>query len=1135
MSRPLPHETRPAPDPTLNQRAASDPLSSVWVNASAGSGKTKVLTDRVMRLLLTGVAPQKILCLTYTRAGAAEMANRIMDALSRWATCDDDSLEDELAELQGEAPLKESQRRARRLFALVLACPGGLRIRTLHSFCQEILSRFPIEAGLPPHFSLIEGPDLAALEDEVLNGLLRDAAASPESAFTRALQSLIAVQSEDSLSSLLKDVMHARQKILDFMEGMPQKAFDKVYACLRASPNDTPEKIRRTFVATLDDAMLRTLAAWLAEGGKKQKERRDDLLAFLALPAEARASRFEDYLRFFLTKENAPLSARSIATNDLRQAHPEIDEVCAREAERLLAVLAKIDAVSIAQTTVNMLTVGAAFARRLKKYKKARAVLDFDDLVLRTQALLQQDGINDWVRYKLDLGIDHILVDEAQDTSRAQWTIVRALTEEFFSGEGSKPGVNRTLFVVGDEKQSIFSFQNADPEAFRQFHAFFAERAGEKFKTIPLRTSFRSAPAVLTVVDAVFASTHARHGVSEEYVAHHPYPKKDGSPKQGRVELWPLVNPDKSDPLKKENWDDPTALDTPRDAQAELAEAIARRIKDWMDRRTTLPGEDRPIAPGDIMILLRKRGTFADLMVRALKRANVPVTGSDRMRLIEQLPVMDLLALVRFVLLPEDDLTLATLLRGPLIGIGEEDLMALAINRKGSLWESLRTNLAFKSLTDYLTEKRNEADFSTPFDFLSRTLNTPCPAHADSGRKALWTRLNDEAMDPLDELLNQAQAFGRRHAPSLQAFVHWLTQSNIEIKRELDRSEGLVRLLTIHASKGLEAPIVFLPDTTSVPDTKKQPKLQWTSDGVPLFLMRTPLAPAAQALWSEESARQKAEYKRLLYVALTRASHQLYIGGWKQKNANDAPETSWYRLVRDGVDGDQSWREEAPLVVADPPQAKGRPSVTPTPSKEAAPLPSWAQRPAPAAPTLRSPAPSYAADLEPTAVPDQAFVRGRIIHRLLQTLPDLPPSARPQAVARFLAQPHHALSRERQRALAREVFTLLETPDMAVIFGPRSLAEAPLTGTLDGAPAFRQIDRLCVLEDEVWVVDYKTNRPPPSAVKDVPAPYRHQLRDYRELVHGLYPDKKIRCFLLWTYAPCLMEIDPNPHTSPLPK
>ncbi len=1129
------------PDARKVQRTASDPQSSIWVGASAGSGKTTVLVSRVLRLLLAGTPPQKILCLTFTRAAAAEMSNRVTAVLGRWAVCSDDELREALDELQNHAPDKDQLIRARRLFARALSCPGGMRIGTLHAFGQEILRRFPVEAGLPPHFAVIEEGDARALQDEVRGELLRDAS-EDKGDMNQALRLLVRDLGERGFEEAMSSILDERAKFAAAVAraGNLKKLIGETRDLFELAPDMTEEKIIGNAIASLPGEDLLQAARYLLEGGKLAAARGQRMCDWLALDAKQRVLAFEAWLDCFFTGKGE--FYQSYADKKLQAQHPDLEALMRREATRLNLVKERRDAARIAESTAAILTLGFELIRRYEARKKTQALLDYDDLINRASELLHRPGIAPWVLYKLDGGLDHILVDEAQDTSRTQWSIIAALAEEFFSGLGARTDHARTLFVVGDEKQSIFSFQHADPEAFADMRRFFGQRildAGKKWDEVPLHMSFRSAPAILRAVDAVFADDAARQGVSAEPVEH--FPARGG--KIGRVELWPLIPAPEKD-KKSDEWDLPLGYESERDPQAELAGQIAGRIKQWIVEKEKLPGHARAIAPGDIMILMRRRGRFADLMVRALKQAHVAVTGVDRMRLAKQLPVMDLCALMQFALLPDDDLNLACVLRGPLLGLSEEQLMELAIGRTGTLWQNLKDKAGFGEARDYLQKWLREADFITPFAMLAEMLNESCPGNTVSGRKALWARLGPDALDPIDELLNAAQEFGHRHAPSLQSFLHWLTASEAEIKRELDRGGGQVRIMTVHASKGLEAPIVFLPDTATVPRSREMPKLLWNEQDIPLYLSKRPQAGAARHVWETARQKQMEEYRRLFYVALTRAADRLYIGGWAAtRNEGESFEDCWYALARRGLKNLHEpmlieGTEPAPdIVFADYDLGDGS-GFTPPPLTPPArggelvrlSLPSWAHQPAPIESVAARPlAPSRMAmqSEPPAASPDIRFARGRIIHRLLQSLPDIDDGKRDNAATRFLANPQHRLTNGVQKEIADEVLGLLRNPEYAPLFGPGSRAEVPLAGHFEDHPVAGQVDRLCVNDDAVWIIDYKSNRPPPLRAEDVSPAYIKQLAAYRAVLQDIYPGKPVRCFLLWTYGARLMELPEN--------
>ncbi|MDX2028033.1 MAG: double-strand break repair helicase AddA [Alphaproteobacteria bacterium] len=1138
--RPQSDEAELAPE--TRQREASHPDSSVWVSASAGSGKTRVLTDRVLRLLLDGVPPQKILCLTYTKAAAAEMSNRIAGRLSHWASCDENALRESLDKLQDKKPTDQQLITARRLFARVLSCPGGMRIRTIHAFGQEVLRRFPIEAGLPPHFAVIEENDAREMQDDALNSMMRDISAAPNTPLDRALKFFACNIGERGFAGL-RSVLHDRGRLNDAVtkEGSFEKLIARIRALLSLEPDETAENIIALAVQNIPRAEIKKAAQGLLEGSESFAKRGRGILVCLEKTLVNQED-FETYARFFLTAEGDFFS--SYINKDLMSTYPDLDTICRREAARLQGINERLEAAEIAETTEAILRLGWELITRYETRKQAQAVLDYDDLIIRTCELLRRPGIAPWVLYKLDGGLDHILVDEAQDTSRVQWDIVAALADEFFAGLSARDGKNRTLFVVGDEKQSIFSFQRADPEAFTAMRNHFQRRiedAGKFLDDVPLHTSFRSAPAILKTVDKVFANEEARKGVSENLVQHQAAPVPAGAPEKiGHVEVWPILSGSERNKDDEDVWQLPFEYEEEHDPQVELAALIAGKIKNWLSKGEILSGLNRPIVPGDIMILLRRRGRFADLMVRALKKLDVPVTGVDRMILTKPLVVMDLLALIQFALLPEDDLNLATVLRGPLLNLGEEQLMQLAMQRDGSLWQSLMAKSSaqpFAAAHAYLESWLNAADFITPFAMLTRILNEACPGSTISGRRAIWSRLGPDALDPIEELLNAAQSFGHRHTPSLQTFLHWLTAGETEIKREMDYGGGQVKIMTVHAAKGLEAPIVFLPDAASMPRTQDVRSFVWDDNGLPLYLARKPSAGAARRLWEQERQKQMEEYRRLFYVALTRAANRLYIAGWEKEKPKDGKkkpqkEQSWYNLAAEAL---KPLHEPAavandmplPLVAFTDPVLR---EPLPVPSEEKSTdkptkLPDWARHTAlPEAASPRSIAPSHIAALPAAATPDSAFARGRIIHRLLQSLPDLDMAQRPEAAARFLANPRHNLKSEQQKEIQKETLDLLSHPDYAPLFDPNSRAEVPLAGYSGKQPVAGQVDRLCLRGDEVWIVDYKTNRPPPQKVTDVAPAYHAQMAAYRDVLTAIYPGKKIRCFLLWTYGPSLMEL-----------
>jgi ATP-dependent helicase/nuclease subunit A len=821
----------PSLDPIVDaervQRSAADPAACVWLAASAGTGKTKALTDRVLSLLLAGTEPSRILCLTFTRAAAAEMANRIGELLSKWALADDRALTDELAKLTGKTPSAAQRTKARRLFAEVLDAPGGLRIATIHAFCEAILKRFPVEAGLAPHFEVIDERTARELlekaRDEVLSRARSDRSDTDDAALSAALVSIAERANEEQFADLMMALArdHGRLAALLAQLGGVEGLTEKLAEALGLEPGEDEVAILRAACAegAFDQLGLTHACKELAKGAATDQGRARQIVAFLEAAVERRQEAFDLYTSAFLTQDGN-IRAR-LATNSVMKKLGSQADVLAGEADRILAVIGRVKAARLLSGTRAALTLGAALLESYVALKDARAALDYDDLILKTRALLARAGVAPWVLFKLD-GLDHILIDEAQDISADQWAVIAALAEEFFAGEGARDRT-RTVFAVGDAKQSIYSFQRADPEAFAAMREHFrtrAEAARIPWRDLALDVSFRSVAPILQAVDTVFSLAPASDGVKE---ADRPIRHRTARVKQGgRVELWSLASAPKQDPA--EPWQPPLSPVASQSASSMLAAKIAQTIRNWLASGEMLASRARPIRPSDIMILVRQRTGFMEQLVNALKVREVPVAGVDRMVLTDQLVVQDLMALARFVLLPEDDLNLAALLKSPLVGFNEDQVFKAAYARRGTLWSSLRamaaTDADVARVRHLLSAWLARADFLRPFDLFARVL------YQEGGRARLLDRLGPEADDPLDEFLSLALAYERAAVPSLQDFVAWIEAGQAEIKRDLERPvRDEVRVMTVHGAKGLQAPIVFLPDTTQVPGDRE--RLTW--------------------------------------------------------------------------------------------------------------------------------------------------------------------------------------------------------------------------------------------------------------------------------------------------------------------
>ncbi len=1122
----------------------ADPRSSVWVSASAGTGKTTVLVDRLLRLMLDGADPSRILCLTFTRAAAAEMANRLDGELAKWATLATAELRDALNRLTGEYPDDARLTRARRLFAQVLDAPGGIKIATIHAFCQSVLRRFPLEAGVSPEFTVIEERGAGEALVEAGHSVVVAALGGEEPELAAALSVVAGYAAEERFGDLLAALAAERGKLRGALSGGHAGLRRRFAAKLGLSPSDNLDVLLTVFCAegAGDEAGLRGAAVALAASRSTDDQRRGAVLARWCEDPARRQEIIDAYVGVYITGEDKIRKTLITKPAD-KAAGGEIAAVLAAEAERVLAFRDRRAGHWLLDASCALAGLGDAVLGAYERGKRARGLLDFDDLVQKTLDLLQRPGLAPWVLFKLDGGLDHILIDEAQDTNPEQWRIVAALAEEFFAGEGARDRP-RTIFAVGDPKQSIFSFQRAEPRAFAEMRRHFEQRAAaanRDWRVLPLEVSFRSTEPVLRAVDAIFGRRPALDGVAESGGEIRHFAERIGH--AGLVELWPPVVP------AVEAGPDPAALPVDRQRIAEprtrLARAIAATVAGWLAQGELLPARGRPVRAGDIMILVRRRDAFVGELLHALKTRRVPVAGADRLVLADQLAVQDLIALGRFLLFPEDDLTLAAVLKGPLFGIDEEALFDLAYGRgEASLWGRLRdraaSSPALRQALQRLSHWLGRADFAPPYELYAEILGP------EGGRRAFFERLGPEAEDPVEEFLGLALAYEREHVPSLQGFLRWLAAGGTEVKRDLAaRRRDEVRILTVHGAKGLEAPIVFLPDTMGLPDQRVD--VLWSEpDGLPLW--QPPGGHAAPFHVGEKVAwrrRQLEEYRRLLYVGLTRAQDRLYICGWQTRRKPG--EDCWHVLCGTGLAGvahpfpfdttaligEDGWSGEG-LRLDSAQLAPALRETAAIPAKAGAALPDWACRPPSAEPEPPRPlVPSRPSEAEPAALSPLAirgrdrFKRGLLVHRLLQSLPEMPPSERDAAAGRYLALPVHALAADEQDDIRRETLAVLSHPDLAPLFGPDSLAEVPLVGLVGGRALSGQIDRLVVDDKRVLIVDYKTMRPAPAAEDGVAPIYLRQLASYRSALTSIYPGREIGCALLWTEGPHLMPISPE--------
>ncbi|GAA4221639.1 ATP-dependent helicase/nuclease subunit A [Sagittula marina] len=1106
-------------DATEAQVRAAAPGHSTWLAANAGSGKTRVLTDRVARLLLEGVDPSHILCLTYTKAAATEMQNRLFKRLGGWAMLAEPKLRDELDELGvDQQPTPEFLREARTLFARAIETPGGLRIQTIHSFCASLLRRFPLEAQVSPQFKEME--DRAA---ELLRAdLLEDIADGPDRGL---LEGIAPYLSGDDTEGLLRSLCARRDVYLT-----PPSPQD-IRAHYGLSPDQDEASVLGSIFLGSEAALAADLVPVFQQGGKTEQGMVPALQAIHGNDAAA----LDLWKQICLTQAGTP--RKNFPTKKTRGNFPDLCERFDQLTGRIADALEVEKALHAAQRDIALTAFAARFVPAYERAKLLRGWLDFDDLITRARDLLSNEKVADWVLYKLDGGIDHILVDEAQDTSPVQWQVIERLAHEFTSGEGARTETRRTIFVVGDKKQSIYSFQGADPREFDRMREDFSQRlvnTDAPLVNSELAFSFRSAEPILRVVDNTFTDA-AESGF--DGALHRAF--KSNMP--GRVDLWPVVEKVKDD--DDGPWHEPLDRAAATHHSVILAQRIARFIRQTIDAGHPMPKEvgftntytARPVHAGDFLILVRRRGQLFKEIIRACKQEGLPIAGADRLKVMAELAVRDIIAVLKFLETPEDSLSLATALRSPLFGLSEQDLFTLAHNRpRKYLWEVLRGSDA--PYVAVLNDLLKNTDFLRPYDLIDRILTH------HKGRRLLIGRLGAEAEDGINALLQQALSYEQTEVPTLTGFLEWAQADNLEIKRAPDGAGATLRVMTVHGSKGLEAPIVILPDCAK-PDTSVKADLLADPEGV-MWKQSAAHQPSRQTEAIDiAKAREAQERDRLLYVALTRAEKWLIVGAAGELGKDG---DAWYDQVAKGMDrsgalphpydfGDLGGGEGQRIEYGDwslPTEA-----AKDVPSAEPLVYPEALDRPLPTPvlpPETRSPSDLGGAKALPGAAGDTedvAKARGTALHLLLETLAPLTAAQRDQLAPSLLEEMRQGedadLITEQLPILLQEVLTVLDTPALAHLFTKGALTETAITADLQGLGRVHGIiDVLHVTADKITIVDFKTNRTVPEKAEQTPEGLLRQMGAYAAALTQLYPGREIETGLLWTATAHYM---PLPH------
>ena len=801
------------------QQQASDPDYSIWVSASAGTGKTKILTDRFLRLLIKGVNFQNILCLTFTNAASVEMQLRISNKLKIFSLCDSKQLEQELFLMSGQKPLALELENAKNLYSKLLDNNEPLNIYTIHAFCQKILKTFPVEAGITPEFQILEETQLQDIFLKIRNEIYL----SDE--HNDLIKTLLNRFHEITLQDIFSEIIDQKIKFKKLFthKTIPAEIHNKRLAL--SELNNIYDKVKNLFIDYNIEIEPKEL--FFTKDGKKRK---------------------------------------SLLSKELTQKHPKL----LLELEKLTSQIYKLDEeyrIEELEYHTNLLSkLAYILLEKYEKFKEANNLLDYDDLIYHTEKLLQNKAIHEWLLHKLESEIDHILVDEAQDTSRDQWNIITTLITEFNRPDSS-------IFIVGDDKQSIYSFQGADLANFNLVNEKLQTnlaKANKKFKNITLEYSYRSCGEILQFTHQVFKYIKAHYPTL--FISDNPVISAFRTNK-GSVTVWSLVTSEKQEELF---WALPQDYANALSSADLLIKKIVSFIKEKIASKEILPSTGNPISEKDFMILVRKRDEFSNNLIKELNKTDLKVEASDKVNLKEHLPIMDLISVAKFILLPYDDLNLAALLKSPIIGISEQQLYELLMNKNDeSLWENLSSHTdIYNRLTSFI-ELYQKSTLDNFFNLIVNTLNL----HVD---------------DMVNELLTLSNNYANDMDNSLQSFIAWFENNDIWIKRDMEHSDK-IRVMTVHGSKGLEAPIVILCDSTTLPINGS--KFIWHDNGDMSFSANAADTPKfLQELKEAEKLKDLQEYIRLLYVAMTRAKNHLIICGFSNKS--NIPENCWYKMTK---------------------------------------------------------------------------------------------------------------------------------------------------------------------------------------------------------------------------------------------
>ena len=1111
---------------TINlQQIASNPKNSAWVFASAGSGKTKILTDRVLRLLLDNVSPSKILCLTFTKVAAAEMQSRINSELAKWILCDNVELRKKLTALSGDFPTENELKRARILFVKILDEESKIKVQTIHSFCQTLIKIFPFEAKVKPNFEVLESNQEKLLLKTAQKEVLKKALVNEK--LKKLVQETNAKLHEESFSGLVANLLNKKEQLNSLKEKFfgIENIIAEIFKNFGVGNEDGNAK-KQILKQVQDDDARNALDDDAGNVlGQTQRFRHPELVSgsihifqkfaaqinhksHLKLAFELENSglisniklatairnflknitleNFSDYKSAFFTQEGNPRKlTKNIAAN------LELTSIFSDCCQLINDFSDQINSLKIANDSALLLRFVDHILENYSQLKKQNSVLDYNDLIVETNRLLANPDFSNWVKLKMDSSFDHILIDESQDTNHQQWNIIKALSEDFFTGLSSS-NKSRSIFIVGDEKQSIYSFQGAEPNISAEIFAHFAEKLGNNLKKIELNNSFRSQAKILQAVDDVFSKEERKKAISKvsEFQAHKPI--REGL---GKVEIWPQIQKEKTE--KKEisfEWKIDFSKDETQEEEEILAEIIARKIHLKVDSKSA--------NYGDFMILLRNRTNgFDKALAKFFHQYQIPFTSVSKIKFSENILIQDLLSAAKFVLLPRDDLNLACLLKSPIFAISEEELFEICQfknERETTIFNILGQLEKFREIKNNLDELITKSQQLNCFEFFYFLL------HQKNHQQNFLATFGHENLEILDKLLLSVFDFCQNFSPNLQKYLEFIEKLDFEISLSSDENDR-VKITTIHSAKGLQAPIVMLPDCSynfnQLLSAKEEISwIEFGEDKIPVWCRKKEDENLLLKKHRAGKLREaKEEYLRLLYVAMTRAENELYVGSFGK--AKD-PEC-WYEIVKNSVTGVEVLELEEFLKMAE---------IENSSVKK---IPKQVQDEAAREMSLSVKFSHRHSELDSRSIAQNQIkpsqIKGRLVHKIFEVIGKNSAEDKNwlQEIAKKIIEKEEFLSEREKNKIQQDLADFIGSQHFEKLFSGKISCEVDIVGQKN----LKRIDLLVEKENEVLIVDYKSDETLPDVV---PQQYLRQLNGYKKLVEGIYAGKEIKIAIFWT-------------------